>query len=426
MSTKQLWPSKNRANAQAIVDWLLKTRNNNGWLVSPKLDIALQELTYAADQKHRLTEGLASRILGEMYTDDERTLEEFEARFSRYRSELHRRKNTESLKWRFYIPFPVRIHPDLQSRIQVKVIDTEFRLISFATLRRQVGAHLAQDIRSLRVVRFFLINRDTTSPSDLPRQFLTVHSNGLEWNEAWTQIEPAFDAFRGLLELTIGLGRWNWSSHEKPRRKIPHPLWMVAVNERNEHEPIRFSAPAYNEPRLYELTNSDYVAFKKNASIFKEESTDNHSLYSLLIDCLRLYAQAVDAEYRHSCLLGLWQLAEAITQAQTVSGKTEVVVNRLSWLGEQLDLVASGYFLTLSSLATKRNDIVHRGLHDVSDRDINTLKLACERALLWLIQHREDLPTKMHLDRYYRLREVGNAHIEVFSDTLKFIQKERQ
>lgn len=429
MSTQQLWPSKHRANAQAIVDWLLSERKDNGWPVTLRLEIAFQELTYAADKKQQLDEGLATKILGEMYRAGETSITQFETRFADHRTEQHRRRNTESVVWRFYIPLPIRIHSDVTSPIQVKIIDTDFRLISFATLRKQVGARLARDIRSFRIVGDFLINRNTTNPNDLPRQFLTVRSTGLDWGEAWEQIEPAFNAFRGLLEFTLGYGGWSWSSHEKPRRKIPHPMWMVAVNERGEHEPVQFLAPPYNESKLYELQQRDYTTFKKNALFFKDRATGDETLYFLLVDCLRLYAQALDEENRHRCLLGLWQLAEAITQAESSGGKTETVVKRLAWLGKRLDLVESGYSFILTALAEKRNDIAHRGIHDVTDRDINTLKLACEVALTWLIEHSKKLPTIAHLNHFYSWYTRGDKDIKdvgMLTDTLKFIQEIRR
>jgi len=133
----------------------------------------------------------------------------------------------------------------------------------------------------------------------------------------------------------------------------------------------------------------------------------------------------MDARFQHLCLLGFWQLAEAITHSETVGGNTDKVVARLAWHGIGIGLKASGYRETLAVLGKKRNDIVHRGIHDVQDDDINILKFACEVAIEWLIRIQKTLPSTAHIEHYYRLRDMNNTDLEAVRDCVAYLKKDK-
>ena len=266
----------------------------------------------------------------------------------------------------------------------------------------------------------------------LPNTFLKVCAAYPTWKEAWRISIPAFDTLRGLIEITFNLFtfksqfiRWG---RRKPRSYLPHPKWMVG---HRKGDPLVWIPFLVDEHSSEETTNKDSLSaevlhkIKFNCRHFKNP-VDRGNIISLVADCMRLYAQALDSRTNALTLLGLWQLAEAMTNSEKHGGKTDVVVNRLAWHSTRSTLKGSGYKATLVKLGKKRNDIVHRGISDdIDDEDINILKLACEHALLWLISIRSDLPTVNHLEKYYLLRETNNVDLKALSDVVQIIRQER-
>lgn len=148
------------------------------------------------------------------------------------------------------------------------------------------------------------------------------------------------------------------------------------------------------------------------------------STVSLIIDGLRLYAQAMDERFDHACFLDLWQLAETITLSDR--GGTDEVCRRLAWHGSELGLPGSGFKNLLDNFARIRNQIVHRGIRDVDDEEVNFMKRISEVALLWLIRESKNVPTKQHLNAFYQLRTRGDTVVEAFSHAANFIAKSRK
>ena len=120
----------------------------------------------------------------------------------------------------------------------------------------------------------------------------------------------------------------------------------------------------------------------------------------------------MDAGFHHRCLLGLWQLAEALTLARSFGGQTDKVVDHLAWHLQRVDLKGSGLQWTLKRIAEKRNEIVHRGIQEADLHDLNFLKLACELALIWLISQRDSLPTAASVEEFYRLRSANQQKLQ--------------
>jgi hypothetical protein len=200
-----------------------------------------------------------------------------------------------------------------------------------------------------------------------PQVFLSVSAQSSSWNSAWKDIEPAFNALRGLIELTFDFYRWHMGGGGRSaRRKVPHPLWMIACKEGMPQEWVYFITDEDNTTKALDLDSAHLDGIKKNAAILQQEPEPQSTL-SLIADCLRLYSQAMDARFKHLCFLGFWQLAEAITHSESVGGKTDKVAERLAWHGTEIGLKGSGYQETLVVLGKKRNNIVHRGIHEIED-----------------------------------------------------------
>ena len=115
-------------------------------------------------------------------------------------------------------------------------------------------------------------------------------------------------------------------------------------------------------------------------------------------------------------------MVEAITRSETTRGKSDEVVSRLSWHRERMKLPTSGYAAILKRLADKRNNLVHRGIHDITHDDVMFMKFFGDIVLVWLLGVYTSLPTKTHLDEFYRLRSQGKYSVRAAKETAQYLE----
>ncbi len=65
--------------------------------------------------------------------------------------------------------------------------------------------------------------------------------------------------------------------------------------------------------------------------------------------------------------------------------------------------------------------MVHHGIHDIDDDDINILKLICEMALWSAMQAADKLPTKEHLNHFLALSCRANTDLQTMGEALNWI-----
>lgn len=413
----QLWKDSKRDNAQCLIDWLISQREDSGWPMDWLNRIAFAELSASALPTD-LDQWAIMRSLNQMVRENDHSVVDFERIFKELRQEKAASLNRDKSNWKFFIPLGITLGSDLPKSPRIKILSKHFTFLGLSSVNRQ----LSKEERKTFLNPNYLTIETGVTITEIPQVFLSVSGRGASWLLAWREVAPAFDALRGILEFSFGYGGWRLSSDGiSPRRKVPHPLWMMAKKSEAPIEWVRFITDEDKPSGVFDLTNERFASIRKNARFLCQES-DSKSIESLIADCLRLYSQAMDARFRYECFLGFWQLAEAITRAETFGGSTDKVVARIAWHGEKTGLIGSGYRETLHALSKKRNDIVHRGIHEVEDEDVNILKLACEVALAWLVRQRKSLPTKTHLDQFYRLREVNSTELQALRDCIKHIE----
>ena len=76
---------------------------------------------------------------------------------------------------------------------------------------------------------------------------------------------------------------------------------------------------------------------------------------------------------------------------------------------------------TLKIFADKRNTIVHRGISNIIDEDINIIKTICEIAFTWLYSEHKKIKTKLQLNEFYRLHTLSNKEIKAAMDNIKYL-----
>ena len=375
-----LWKDSKRAKAQELIEHLLSQRDTGGgWPFSMVNEIAFAELG-SSSSHFGLTEQMAMKVLGQMPAEGKRTVDGFEAVFEeRLKAEMIAAKEQDAL-WRFFMPISIAVKPDIILPLRIQVLGKDFRLLSLPSLKKRLDKDTIRELTDPVRIK----EHTGASYENPPKTYLSVSVRGSSQYLAWNDVSPAFDALRGLIELSFGFLSWRLTyGRHNARRKVPHPPWMVARKSGSPVEWLIFETEDNGYQERFDLDKEGLSAVRKNAAILKKEP-QRHSTLFLLADCMRLYSQAMDARSRHLCFLGFWQLAEAITRSETFGGKTDKVASRIAWHGSRTKLVGSGYSETLLALGKKRNNIVHRGIHGIEDIDVNVLKLACDVAIGWL------------------------------------------
>jgi hypothetical protein len=407
----QLWPDKRRAEAQRLVNWLLAQKVPGGWPVGQDFDVALIELAESSTQPlsrtaiWRLVDALSK-------TDDQtgKTIEELERLWSAGRNA----PPVQALEWRFWLPLELDPREPIQLPVVVTMLDTTFTLAAGTDVRSQ----LAEELGKLPEYRG-LENRSVRAPT-----FITFTGRGDHWLSAWRTAEPAWDAYRGLAAFTFGRGQYRLFGHG-PRSVVLHPEWMLS---RADSVPLQFHpfAVDYDPNRRMSgevaISPEKMQRFTERAVPFAAQPPENSTL-AVLATCFRLWAQAMDTGQDHSCFLGLWQLAEAITVAEEKGGKTKCVAGRM---GMFLNFAPVGGNRTLHYLARRRNKMVHEGILAMEPEDLNLIQFACESALGWLLATHAKLPTQFHLREFYRCYSLGDSQVAAIAETVARLQESRE
>jgi hypothetical protein len=412
----ELWEKGKRKNAQEIIDWLLSVVTESGiYPHSFKNTVAFTEL--GSSSTKYLSDFQIIRIINAMRSNSKKTIDDFERIYSEISRTDSKKDNGPLDIWFFLIPVKINLNSDIIDHPRIKILNKYFTFLPAKSALNKLNAEGRKTILNPNLIRINTGIKD----DQIPSLFISVCDSGKDEYDAWDRITPAFDALRGIIELSLGffVTQIMWGE-KSARRKIPHPVWMVTYKKSSPLKWLTFETEENRSSRIYELDNKNLSRIKKNGKLLIKEPNQKSTL-SLIADCLRLYSQAMDANFNHLCFLGFWQLAEAITRSQSAGGRTDKVVARLAWHGHKFDFVGSGFQNSLLYLAEKRNDIVHRGIHDIDDDDINILKVACESALDWLFTVQKSLPTINHIDTYYGLREKSDTDCRTVSDCITYI-----
>jgi hypothetical protein len=306
------------------------------------------------------------------------------------------------------------------SAFDVELLDSQFRFLSRSVAARELG-YDDLDRKALWKLA------PSAEKREAPPLFIVYSADGENHLQAFENAAPAFDAFRGFMEFLFSRGSGRIGGGLTPRARFPHATWTIPSASDGELARIDFEV-IRNErglPNPYVIRADHLEHLRKEAEILKT-TPPKASTKSLIADCLRLFAQALEGQQRHGTFLGLWQMLETIALPENDSrGDTGRVCRRIEWQAAEVGLPGSGIHNILLRFATIRNDSVHRGIHEANDFDINLIKYVAEWALSWLFREAEALPTRRHLSAFYRLREVGKTELAAIEQTAAFIRSQR-
>lgn len=397
-----LWDDAKRPCAQAVIQEIMPTRlEKGGWRWNLIHVLRVRALS-AWSKGESLPVGDVVPTLTRMHDNKQNGADDFEAAQGDIIAARRQAANRNQTRWQFFLPLGMKPGSGLSLPIRAQVMGSTFHILpSWNLAKRQIGA--SEFTRLLKQIENScgLLGLEMNWGGADSDPCLTFCGNGDSFRAAWAGTESCFDVFRGILELPCGLWRMNISSGPHAWRRFPPPAWLMAIAPGHAAEEATFHVEPQRSYGRQEMPSESWNMVKRCASLLKAVPTDG-STCGLIADSLRLYIQAMDARFRHVCLLGLWQMAERLTLASRHNGNPDLVCRRLAISGNLWRDHAHWFTDVLKPIARKRNQVVHRGIHgDVDDMDANILKLACEKVLVWLMGAARRLREEDDIEFYY-------------------------
>lgn len=401
---------------QEAIGILLQKRTKTGW---PLTDKTIACFMILDSLSNRAGLGFSSmQILDEMVRRGETSSDGF-LRLARDMSKARSSAGpSHTTRWRLLVPLRCKLSGDIGGRPSVVVLGTRYYFSDWRRVRRFADRSRLQAELTRLTSKF---------QPKLPSTCVVFESDGASLPDAWRKVDPSFDVFRSIFEITYNWGRTSMSWPERARRRLPHPEWFIGVSEKGDVGSGHFS---FEEDPVakrdeFEIEKEDFDALRQNACIQKIIPKPN-SILSLIVDCHRLYVQAMDSRFNYGALLSFWQLAEAITLSEEIGGNTREVCRRLLWASEPYGkgwgLSHDSILVLLTSIAEKRNHIVHRGVRSgIDDNDVNMLKLVCESGMHRLLGISKKLKTIEELKTFYSYWNMPEKRMTVLRSALAAI-----
>jgi hypothetical protein len=412
---RELWESPYRQRAQEVITALLAARTDTGWVWCHENTFMMRALQAWSDSKLR-SDDIIRKVLSRMKESCLGTVEDFEVMHAEIRAEWARQSNDQKTQWEFFVPLVMKLADDMPRPTTVSLLGRTFVLNTWKTVESTLGVE--------NIDRIFV--KHSLKVAKRPETCLLLTADGVNSDQAWDSMVGAFDLFRGLLEFVHGFSCRSASIVGEPSARSLFPLcqWLLARSAMQGLEASRFMSDPPLRANVQTLEPKGFDELVKNAAMFSNAPVKG-STAALLADSLRLYVQALDEPFRHTCLLGLWQMAETLTLSNRSGGDTKMVCTRLvTTVGKRMRPSPTGLQEILQDIAEKRNRMVHHGIHDtIDDEDINILKVICEMALWCVMRDADKLPTQEHLDHFLMLSNRPKGDLEVMDQALEWVHE---
>jgi len=392
-----------RDDAQELIEWLVNRltideeareddRAQIRWESTLEITVAGRELAAIVERNASLTPVMQALARAEM--EGKPTLTYFATKLDEILREM---PDKEWRNWTFALPLSIRQLAG--DEVDFRVYGQDFAIVSRSKAEQIMGYLLHKQ----ELKRTF--NRPDY-PRTSPKYYLVAECHGPTRAVAWERLTPAFDTLMGYVEAYLSIGRSQILGNSI-RAQLRHPAWMLFRPEEGEIGHTIFVVDRDRKPNMLKLTDEDIRKLREQSGFIREVPKSS-STAALLTDAFRLYHQALNRLHRADCFLGLWQTLEALVFSGEIGADSQKIIQRATWYVRQLDLPGSGMTHLLDALSDKRNDIVHHGVNEITNEDINMLKLVCDAALGWVVNNLDEIPDKAHLRACYEIRAAEN------------------
>jgi len=396
-----MWLEAKTDLIKEILNELLKHSSNKSVKYTPKVEILLQEII--ALSNNTLDYGLIVKCLIELKKRNRRSLKSFKD-FYFVLFEAH--KKLESIVWDIFLPYKNQIVTK-----KFKIHGLNFSIISQKQFRKIVSQEKLKvevdNTAKYRLEKFVL-----------PKYFIRIQMTGHNINHCWAKIRNRFTMLQGAFDF--GMLSDIWIETEAAMTCFIHPEWITIQNPNGQ---LEFGTFQIFDKRTFKSRSLMRIKPTKNLLKYMSQEPEADSTKSLICDSFRLYAQAMESIHNYNCFLSLWQLIENACISETFSGNTNEVIKRINVIVEEtrvLDFRIDGLYSTLSK---KRNELVHKGVNNINNSDLNVLKMLSETFINWLLEKEKILKTKNHINEYFKLRTRNNKEKKAIIDVINYMEK---
>jgi len=253
--------------------------------------------------------------------------------------------------------------------------------------------------------------------------FAVINFASEDEDHSLRELWPIFQLIKSLIELHTSWGtRYIVHNTLAERGKIDMPDWVILKNL-GEYKIIKFKLSLQGSKANQKISQRNINSIQKIANIIRKKD-DERSLDFLIYRNLLLYNDALDQGDFSYCFLAFWQILETLALAERNGGDTKVVINRIEPLTEKILGNKITLRATLESFAKKRNDLVHRGIGNITNSDINMIKFMCEIALSWIINNKGKYKNINTLEQYFILRTNDRVKLNAITRAISIISRE--
>ncbi len=411
----ELWDGKDNKLVESIFKTLFLSWKGNGFSFTPELSAYRKLLSYMSTDS-RLTESLLFEILCQMAKDEKYSVVEFEKRFENRIANVTTAKKTE---WVFVIPLMINFSDEFAFPIKMKFFNQMIFISKWSSLAKRFGK---------KRINTLLTKNSLSKNINTYKTAIVLTSYGSSGYNAWQKVDFTFDAFRGIMEfsylyntISLSLGR-NASKGVFP---LAGHIWGLCEDLSVDEDLIFFLTADECKPKVHVIRKKNWSSVLYLVQLIKNIPAKN-SINELLANCFRLYGQSVNHNFAHLILLGLWQIAEELSCSMPGQTKTETICQRLA-KHSPYNFSEDISIKLLQIISKKRNDIVHRGINEANENDVNILKTFCDSNIAWLVNlvANNKLNKKIDLENYYSHYTQSDNHLKSIVSTINYIQETR-
>jgi len=163
---------------------------------------------------------------------------------------------------------------------------------------------------------------------------------------------------------------------------------------------------------LRDNKNLKIISINEVLSFIKNLQDNKSTINGILISSIKLYNSALDTTDDSNAFLSLWQCLESITMLTRERYRMSEVVERVQCLLNIKQLTYK-YFLDLS--ASRRNDLVHKGIFNVEGQsEVQLLKIICCFCIRSFIKKIEKYKTCNEMESFYKIAKLDQNKRKIY------------
>ncbi len=413
-------PDDPKGEVAWLIRHLVQTKGERGW----ELGLSFEWPLHALSIRLRFPKGIlfpsaltqkALRLLAESGGDP--TPERFDSVLASAIDETLADIRARTSRFGFLIPIPTKTRWRADRIERVRILGTDFRLLWLQNAK--LHDYLPSEHSDWFDVQTWQKGKEFAGLCAY------AEASGVDHVAAWSQIDAAFEVLRCGLQLILSWRTRVLIGSLTQMGTVSPPGYMLHFDATG----MAYAGKMYCHawwPRVESRKERDVAQITEKLVEYLapiQEAPDESHTASLFADVIQLYGQALDREFPHDSLLGLWQVLETIVLRSDDHGDTEKVINRIAAiLDPSPELPPFVVKSVLKWFRDHRNAMVHTGAHfRLKQDEICWLKIVAECAVAWLRERTVDIPNRNALEQWWAIRGKPNAECRAIQEAVQYV-----